>query len=225
MEMSLNCPCCGESEQVTEWPDVGLMRCGKCLHLWQKNIQPFQYGAEYVKGYAGRPTFELSWVRLGYLYLFRQHGTILDIGYGDGEFIRQASKAGYCAIGYDTHGDDVGVPVIKELSQGFDIVTMFDSFEHLPDLTLPFKVKPKLFVVTVPYFKEWWGPDEVKASRHYKPNEHLHYFSPRSIETIFNAHGYFIASRAPVEDIIRKNENAKPNTMTYIFLSEVQNAD
>lgn len=200
------------------WPKSGLLRCYTCSHLWQEKVEPIKYGKEYAAGYAGRPTVELSWVRLAFLYLYAESGRILDIGYGDGEFIRQASRAGFFTMGYDSHTDDIGVPVVKELTPGlFDIVTMFDSFEHMADLSEPFKAAPKMFVVTVPWLPEGVTDESIKAWRHYKPNEHLHYFTEKSLRAVFSRHGYGMETRKPIEDLIRKNPQASPNTMTFIF--------
>lgn len=211
------CPCCAQTVSVS-WPRSGLVECVFCHHLWQPNPTPIEYGKNYVAGYAGRPTVELSWVRLAFLWLFAQEGRILDIGYGDGEFIKQASRAGFFSLGYDAHAEDIGVPVVKDLHPGvFDIVTMFDSFEHMLDLSEPFKAAPRMFVVTVPWLPEGVTDESIKAWRHYKPNEHLHYFTEKSLIAIFSRHGYGMETRAPIEDIIRKNPQSAPNTMTFIF--------
>lgn len=219
----MTCPCCQYPTDVrrpawVRWPLSGLLHCQNCGHLWQETVEPMKYGAEYVAGYAGRPTVELSWVRLAFLWLYKKSGRILDIGYGDGEFIRQASRAGFFTMGYDAHGDDIGVPVVKELQLGvFDIVTMFDSFEHMADLNEPFKAAPSMFVVTVPWLPEGVTDESIKSWRHYKPNEHLHYFTEKSLRAVFSRHGYGMETRLNIEDIIRKNPQSSPNTMTFIF--------
>lgn len=217
------CPCCHFATDVRRpawirWPLSGLLKCQNCGHLWQENPSPFEYGKEYVNGYAGRPTLELSWVRLAFLWIYKKDGRVLDIGYGDGEFIRQASRAGFFTMGYDAHADDIGVPVVKELKPGvFDIVTMFDSFEHMADLDEPFKAAPSMFVVTVPWLPEGVTDETIRQWRHYKPNEHLHYFTEKSLRAVFSRHGYGMETREPIEDIIRKNPQSSPNTMTFIF--------
>lgn len=214
----MKCPCCENGSGGILWPRSGLRECTACGHLWQENPQPIQYGKEYLTNYAGRPTIELSWVRLAFLWLYAKEGRILDIGYGDGEFIKQASRAGFFTLGYDAHAEDIGVPTVKELHAGvFDIVTMFDSFEHMPDLNEPFKAAPRMFVVTVPWLPAGVTDESIKTWRHYKPNEHLHYFTDKSLRAIFQRHGYGSVESKNVEDIIRRNPQATPNTMTYIF--------
>lgn len=215
--MNHYCPCC-LSQEWSRWPLSGLLHCHSCGHLWQYRPAPIEYGKKYLETYKGRPTLELSWVRLAFLYIYKKDGRILDIGYGDGEFIRQGSRAGFTVLGYDAHMDEIGVPVVKSLEPGvFDIVTMFDSFEHMPDLNEPFKVAPSLFVVTVPWLPEGVMDENIRTWRHYKPNEHLHYFTEKSLRAVFSRHGYGMETREPIEDLIRKNPQASPNTMTFVF--------
>jgi hypothetical protein len=217
----VNCIICN-SENVETWPTSQLSKCAKCGHIWQTAVdKTIEYGAAYVeRGYTGRavPSLEMAYVRLATLYRFMRSGRVLDVGYGDGEFVRQANKRGLTAFGYDIHADEVaGVPIIDALAGDFDAVTLFDSLEHFQYLTHLFTVRPRFFVVTIPHTPADITDDKIIYWRHYKPNEHLHYFSTNSICALFARFGYTRLENYPIEDIIRKNPEQEVNTMTYIF--------
>lgn len=208
----MTCNCC-QSTQGETWGKLNVWRCSVCGYIAQISIQPVVYGKEYLRTYEGRPTVQMSWVRLGYIYRFLQSGTILDIGYGDGEFIRQARYAKYAAFGYDTHQDDLGVPTAN-MAGNWDAITMFDSWEHMPDLTAPLASKAKYVFLTVPHLETSATPEWLESWRHFKPNEHIHYFTRAAIHFWWNRHGYEVIDACPVEDVIRKGPES-PNTMTY----------
>lgn len=200
------------------WHDAGLVHCGQCGHSWQFNVQPFKYGGEYATAYNQRPAIEMSWVRIAHLFRFARTGKILDIGYGNGEFIRQALKAGYQAFGYDTHSDATDLPVVKDTSGRWDIVTFFDSWEHIEDIGFIDQIDAGLFVVTVPNLPPLADEAFIRIWKHYKPNEHLHYFTRDSILRFLSRHGYTLLDVSDIEDVIRKPSGGPfSNTLTYTF--------
>lgn len=215
----MTCPACTASGPRLR-SAVNLLECVECGHLWQYERKPFDYGAQYIAaGYAGKPTNDMAWLRLGYLGGFVQSGRVLDIGYGDGAFIRAARRAGFEAFGYDVASGASDVPTVESLSGAWDIVTCFDSLEHFDNPSSVFMVRPSLFLVTIPNLPTGVSDEGLKAWRHYKPDEHLHYFTRYSIRRLFHRHGYALGESAPVEDLIRKAPEGQrgANTMTYIF--------
>jgi len=185
--------------------------------MWQKDPQPIEYGTTYIQtGYSNKPTRDMAWLRLGVVGQYITSGEVIDIGYGDGEFVRQALKAEFDAKGFDVHYDTTDIPTVKTLPDSTDCLTFFDSIEHFDDLQNAFTCKARLIVVTVPHTPSV-RPDELITWRHYKPNEHLHYFTPASILSLFARNGYYLDALSNVEDLIRKNKDQSPNTTTYIF--------
>ena len=199
------CPVC-RTERI-ELDEV-LSTCPVCKHIWQTGLViTTVYDANYVRArYDAYPTTEaMSYLRLGFLKAYTQRGRILDIGYGNGSFLRKAAKAGFDTFGNDVHGADYGVrevPLVEAANGSWDVVTFFDSLEHFSDLSLPRAIASRARVVVIsipcrpdgfPAHKEW---------RHYRPGEHLHYFSRYSLELFFSEH-HVVASRSDVEDTIR----------------------
>lgn len=211
------CSTCG-STQTSLWSEAGLRRCDLCGHAWQIKIKPFKYGGDYAAAYDKRPAIEMSWVRIAHLFRFLRSGRVLDIGYGNGEFIRQSLKAGYQAFGYDTHKDKTDLPVVKSIEGRWDAVTFFDSWEHIEDISFIDELDAGLFVVTVPNLPSLADEDFVLNWKHYKPNEHLHYFTRDSVLRFLSRHGYILLDVSDIEDVIRKPFSAHfSNTLTYTF--------
>lgn len=110
----------------------------------------------------------------------RDGGSILDIGAGDGAFIRAARAWGFDAKGYDviqSARDRLGQAGLYDDEPAlYDAVTMFDVLEHLEDPSLTLRRIPRgaLLFLTLPIFGDL---DRIRESRHYRPNEHLLYFS------------------------------------------------
>jgi hypothetical protein len=214
--VSDKCPVCEKSAFVS-WPKSRLASCGVCSHVWQPDFQQFDYGDNYVKNYADKPTREMAFLRLGFLSaFFLPRGALLDVGAGDGAFVRVARQAGFDAVAHDVVPRADDLPRVTELRGDYSVVTCFDSLEHFANPHEIFALRPVLFVVTIPHRPRDFSDDTAMIWRHYKPDEHLHYFSSRSLELLFHRSGYEIMGAAPVEDAIRKGPTT-PNTMTYVF--------
>lgn len=218
----MNCPICR-----TRCDDTGdvLSSCPVCKHIWQTGLAvKAVYDAKYIhERYDAYPTTEaMSYLRLGFVKAFAKSGRLLDIGYGNGCFLKKAAKAGFDVFGSDVHGADYGireVPLDEAANGSWDVVTFFDSLEHFPDLDLPRAVasRARVIVVSIPC-----RPDSFPARKewkHYRPGEHLHYFSRYSLELFFSPR-HTVASRSNVEDAIRgKLPEGEQNILTLAFIN------
>ena len=110
---------------------------------------------------------------------------VLDWGAGSGAFMREARAAGFEAHGFDVieetarwlratgaYSDDPG---------RFDALTAWDVLEHMEDpAALLAQVRPgALIFVSIPVFADL---RRIRASRHYRPGEHLYYFTPAGFQ-------------------------------------------
>ena len=152
-----------------------------------------------------------------------QRGPLLDVGYGNGDFIRVARSNGW-----DAYGNDVNLteyPGVRRMDlpnkPGFPyryrVITFFDALEHFEDLMearwcshasdwlfLSFPAIPDSF----PFDKSW---------KHYRPGEHHLHFQPSGLERIFSHNGRIaeIVYQGSPEDTIRKRwDPGKPNIWT-----------
>lgn len=215
----MTCHCCKQSTNIVNLHDIELYRCHSCGYAWQYNIKPFNYDYKYVDGYKKTPALEMSYVRLTVLHKHVKQGRILDVGYGDGEFIRQAISRGYEAYGYDVN-NVVNVPKVTNITGNWDAVTFFDSLEHIYDIQgFIEKIYSRYIIITIPNFCHSILDGEISSWKHYKPNEHLHYFSKKALILFMQNNGYNVIDAHEYEDLIRRANSKHPNTMTFVFRS------
>lgn len=216
----MRCPVCKTSAIVEE---PVLSSCSVCKHIWQTGLDiKTVYDAQYIRTrYDSYPTTEvMSHVRLGFLKAFAKKGRLLDVGYGNGSFLKLAARGGFDVFGNDIHGVDYGIrdiPLEEAVDSVWDVVTFFDSLEHFADLDLPrvLTTQARVVIISIPC-----RPDSFPAHKewkHYRPGEHLHYFSRYSLELLVGKHA--VACRSDVEDIIRgKLPDGGQNILTVAFI-------
>lgn len=181
-------------------PNDDLMICSHRGIAYQRNMQRgrINYDAAYFEHYqklSGTPIEEA--LNAGRVALLRRHAApdaaVLDFGIGNGGFVLAALVAGFDADGYDInpaavawlrktghYADDLGA---------VDVVTFWDSLEHLedPHLTLRSIRKDALVLAAIPVFGNL---EHVRESKHYKPGEHLMYFTPDGFVDWMALHGF-----------------------------------
>jgi hypothetical protein len=143
---------------------------------------------------------------------------LLDIGIGSGEFIKSS--------GLLTYGFDVNPIAIRWLKEAgiykdpyaempqVDGLTFWDSIEHIPNpgALLSLMKSGCLAFISLPIFTDL---TRLKKSKHYKPGEHLYYFTSNGIIKYMTDSGFSLIemsdfeTRAGREDILsfvfRKN--------------------
>lgn len=211
---SVRCPVTG-SARIVRVTDT-LSYSPDADHYFQSNLTPsIIYDDAYMETYERYPTDNMSFLRAGYAYaelkrelprfgVYKTENTsILDFGYGNGAFLKRMSAVGFATYGLDVHGVDYG---IQDWQVGMDanpnVVTAFDSIEHVPSFDFFFSMQPQIFIISTPHRPVWFGRHH-SLWKHYKPGEHLHYFSPRSLKLLFARHGYEEVATGTPEDIIR----------------------
>lgn len=157
-----------------------------------------EYGEDYlakVQAYEGSAIAER--VNAGRCELMRRHlpagARVLDYGAGSGAFMRAAASAGYEMSGFD---------VIPQTAQwlresgafaedpgGFEALTLWDTVEHIEDPENILKNVPKggRVFVSVPVFESLRA---VRGSKHYRPGEHLYYWTERGFVDWMAAWGF-----------------------------------
>ena len=107
-------------------------------------------------------------------YADPRHG--VDIGIGGGRYVAESGGVGYdiCPDATEWLIRDAIAYVDPYAHNGVRVVTCWDSLEHIPEPEkLLARVREWLFV-SMPIYKDM---QDVLTSKHYKPGEHLHYWT------------------------------------------------
>jgi len=110
--------------------------------------------------------------------------SVLDYGSGIGWF-RAWRPSGVEVYSYDiAKYPQTGIDL-----RVYDVVCFWDVLEHVPDFT---KVEPilrlaKCVAVSLPMKI---GLDDFSTWKHFKPTEHLHYFTEETLDAMFRKYGF-----------------------------------
>jgi hypothetical protein len=185
--------------------------------IHQLDPAPFTYDEKYSAIYDreeyARESHVLMSMRLGFIVgaIKRTPASLLDYGYGNGAFLKMARRLVPMVTGYDITG--VQLDGIKTIDgrEGVkpvpaDVYTLWDVIEHVPELELVYNLPCNYLVLSTPYChqdsmgEEWF----LNNYRHLKPNEHLHHFTPKSLERFMHFAGYKLLANGFYEDVVRK---------------------
>ena len=165
-----------------------------------------EYGKDYWERYQemaktpiGKALNEAR-VNLVNKYVGNEH--VLDIGIGDGTFIRQRSVFG----GGLTYGHDVNQYALDWLTKqglhadpvvsGVKHFTFWDSLEHIVDAAqMVDNIKGYCFV-SIPIFK---NRAHIESSKHFRKTEHFWYFSAAGLVSWFASLGFHLCAYNDME--------------------------
>ena len=187
--------------------DLCFCRARGVAYARDMSVDRMQYGDNYydkVAAYQGSDIEQrVHLSRLSMLDKFMLKGeAVLDYGCGTGEFVRKLEQVGYRAKGFDP------IPKVKQQlreagTYSADIaahgaVTMWDVIEHLenPHELLEQVQAGGMLFCSMPIFKSL---DDVRASKHYRPGEHLYYFTEDGFVDWMAAHGFRLLHCSDVE--------------------------
>lgn len=201
----------------------------------QIEIAPYKYDEKYVQDRYdayGVQCDMMSYLRYGFI-VGSTNGkpqSILDVGYGNGSFLKICQSAGVETFGTDVshyplhHGKLLDFRECQD--KFFDVVTFFDSLEHFEDIGFLHNLKCNYVCISLPncnynaiekvdggehadiYFKNW---------KHRRENEHIWHFDIKSLDRTMQSCGYSLVNFEYVEDVIRKSTEPFPNILTAIF--------
>lgn len=167
-------------------------------------------------------TFRLQFV-LTYVYP-SQDSVLLDYGCASGGFVRGAVDY-WSTIGYDVNPSfvqywekrqEISLQIWKQIdfrisppTQTVDILTCFDSLEHVtsPGGLLVYYAPEHVFI-SIPLVEK----KRLLTSKHYRTDEHLHYFTHKSLVGFMKQHGYRLLKRSA-----RESELGREDVWTYAF--------
>lgn len=142
------------------------------------------------------------------------NGKVLDVGIGCGAFIEARNRRMEAwrnrTVGYDVNPR--GIDWLKRRSlwmdwneqENIEAITLWDVLEHLPD---PHELLDKVAgfaFVTIPIFE---SADHALRSRHWKPGEHLFYFTRKGFYGWAEGYGFEIYEETWMESCLFKRDS------------------
>jgi len=122
-------------------------------------------------------------------------GLLLDVGYGNGDFIRVCQAYGWTSFGNDVNPTRyLGVCQVPlpgpDNPTRYQVVTFFDALEHFENLKQVRRLShyTEWIIASFPTIPPEF-PYKTEGYKHYRPGEHHLFFQPTSLETIFSVQG------------------------------------
>jgi 2-polyprenyl-3-methyl-5-hydroxy-6-metoxy-1,4-benzoquinol methylase len=155
-------------------------------------------------------TIAISNVRMGIIANIRKNknkGFLLDMGCAQGLFLGIANTLGWYADGVEinqemremasraAHGINIYTS-IDEISRSYDVITLWEYFEHLPDPVQELCKIKKLFnpngllCLSFPNSESRYGSRDRVRWEQVKPPEHLHLWNAKSIRMLLEHYGF-----------------------------------
>jgi len=134
---------------------------------------------------------------------------ILDFGCGCGSFIKYAQgwvsrvskDSNISGFDINPYGDYCDVTA---LLNGFNIVTFWDSLEHIKNPVKLIKgLNPEYIFISTPSTEDYDG--DMLDYHHYYPGEHVHYFNHSSLSRLLSECGYKEIVHHYEESTVRKS--------------------
>ena len=182
-----------------------------------------QYAVRYSNSLGGQED-ELSCLRLGLLLgvINQPIVKLLDVGYGMGNFLERCST-----VVKDCYGFDIGPayplppksnikPVSNVTGAYYDVVTFYNSLEHMTDLDFLEKIQCKYLLITTPwchYFSEEW----FENWKHRKPDERIWHFNDETLTRFMLRQGYTVIHYSNIEDTLRGEKIGYASYLTAVF--------
>lgn len=168
------------------------------------------YNKQYLEEYAyeasiplGRSILKSRWDTVK---TFCDSGTLIDYGCGTGVFVDEAPSE-FVATGWDVN------PFSKYSGMRptgkFDILTMWDVIEHLPAPLSPVTDFNPTFVFISTPNADNVDFNEFSGWKHFKPLEHIHYYSLKTLTMSFASIGYELIHSDFKEGWLRDPQNER----------------
>lgn len=191
--------------------------------IYQVEKESFDYTGAYNNYYKQIQdvTRFTSYLRLGYIIGSIGHipKSILDVGYGTGAFLEACATEIPNRYGHDISGWEVpeGCKFVDDMmADTYEVITFFDSLEHMQDIEFVKDLKCDYVCISVPhchYFSDEWFDNW----KHKKPNEHLWHFNEDSLRNFMSRMGYSTINLCNLEDVTRVNGKDYSNILTGVF--------
>lgn len=185
--------------------------------------QPIDYGKDYFDEYQRRKASDVNDRLMAArcnLVAAHHNGWMIDVGCGAGAFIeaREARRGVGEPIGV-TYGFDVNPHSVHWLIERnlfrdpmrsyAPALSLFDVFEHIDDPRKLIAKTDRVFL-SIPIFRD---AEHAVGSKHFKPGEHVYYYSDGGIVRFFANNGFQLVEKNRMEE-----EIGREDVGTYVFV-------
>lgn len=198
------------------------LRSGHYYQMFKTGPGP-EYNKNYISYWDSMNNEPLSIIRYNLLTRhIKSFDSILDFGYGNGNFLSVCQKHGKNCFGYDISDYPLpdGIKFVFDIKhQPVDVVSFFDSLEHLTEsdlVTFLLSIPTKHLIISVPHFHEQLGANWFTSWKHRKPNEHFHHFDIEGLTGLLKEADYDTIYCGNDEDVIRRPVDHNTNILTVI---------
>ena len=137
------------------------------------------------------------------------HGGVVDIGIGGGAFVEHHDCFGYdvnqsAVECLESHGRFCD-PYLEKVNA----ITCWDSLEHIWEPGELLRQVGKYVFMSIPIFD---GVDHILSSKHYKPGEHIYYFTNEGLIKYMDGHGFKMLECNDMETVI-----GREGILSYVF--------
>lgn len=165
--------------------------------VYQNEMHHINYGDDYFEKCRNYDDGIEKAVIAGRINFIKDHfdGCVLDIGIGSGKFVESREKT----WGYDINPAAVTwlreKGLYSEELSNYEAYTFWDVIEHVDEPEKYFKRIPKnaLVFASLPIFPNT-GPESfiknIRESKHYRPDEHLYYFTEKGFIDWMACYGF-----------------------------------
>lgn len=186
----------------------------------QVNPAPFKYTLEYAQ--AQSTTIEMSYLRISLLASIMGYDAfaaarVLELGPGAGTLMNTLKKHCASVDGFDVvPSPHSTVSETDSLRSKWDLLIACDVIEHMPDSESFFDYDFEWAYISIPAMPA--DVEKMSTWRHFKPDQHLWYFTRPDFCRWVERHGYEIKYSGHTEDLIRRRwDDNEPNISNFVI--------
>lgn len=154
-----------------------LLWCNEKGYGWHSS-PPMQYSGSYFANYVRLDDTPmgaaLTKARLELVEKYTKASLGVDIGIGGGRYVKESWGNGFDVSSEAVNWLKLMSAYVDPYAQPVHSITCWDSLEHIPEPEKLLAQVTDWFFVSLPTFE---SAEEAMASKHFKPSEHLWYFS------------------------------------------------
>jgi hypothetical protein len=181
------------------------------------------YDCDYIKrSYKEDAMLNIAYLRFGFLLgVGIEKGSILDVGYGFGHFLKLCKKFKFNTFGIEVNESNISDFAKKgSFDEYYDTITFFDSLEHFQSIDFVKNLKCKNLIISLPWC-HYFNDDWFKSWKHRKYGEHLWHFSDTALCNFLEENGYRINLISCFEDALRTPIDNNPNILS-VFATKIK---